>query len=358
MIGTDGIGLDGNGADGIGLDSIGEIVLIDPVLEHFPDYTELLNQKDCKLTHVIDTHTHADHISGGAALKDYTGCVYMMHRNAPAKCVDFSVADGFEWELFGSVSVKILYTPGHTGDSISLVFPEWIFTGDTLFLDDGGAGRDDLPGGDAEAHWESLQRLLELPENLTVYPAHDYRNRKPSSLGRQKTTNPHLTKRSKDDFIRYVDDLRLGPAEWMKDVLKANYACAKDPKAAWIPVDTPACEVKGTMDRNVNEVQVSSIPVEVLKQKLQSGETPVLLDVREEKELNGPLGHLEGITHIPIGSLSRRLGELEPHKEREIVTVCRSGARAHTAAQILSTADFPRVSVMIGGMIAWNAQSD
>ena len=353
MIGTDRIGF-----DKIGTQENGEIVLIDPVLEHFQDYTELLKQNGCKLTHVIDTHTHADHISAGAALKDYTGCVYMMHRNAPAKCVDFCVADGFEWELFGSISVKILYTPGHTGDSISLVFPDWIFTGDTLFLDDAGAGRDDLPGGDAGAHWESLQRLLELPENLTVYPAHEYRNRNPSSLGRQKRTNPHLAKKSKDEFIRYLDDLRLGPAEWMKDVLKANYACAKDPRAAWIPVDTPACEVKGTKDRGVNEAQVSSIPVQVLKQKLQSGGDPILLDVREEGELAGPLGHLEGITHIPIGSLAQRLGELEPYREREIVTVCRSGARAHTAAQILSTADFPRVSVMIGGMIAWNAQSD
>ncbi len=221
-----------------------------------------------------------------------------------------------------------------------------------------GAGRDDLPGGDAGAHWESLQRLLELPENLTVYPAHEYRNRKSSSLGAQKSTNPHLAKRSKDEFIRYIDDLRLGPAEWMKDVVQANYACARDPKAAWIPVDTPACEVKGTMDRGVNEVQVSSIPAEVLKQKFRSGEELVLLDVREEGELTGPLGHLDGITHIPIGSLSQRLKELEPHKERGIVTVCRSGARAHTAAQILSTADFPRVSVLIGGMIAWNAQSD
>jgi rhodanese-related sulfurtransferase len=199
---------------------------------------------------------------------------------------------------------------------------------------------------------------MELPENLTVYPAHEYRNRKASSLGTQKSTNPHLVKRSKDEFIRYIDDLRLGPAEWMKDVLKANYACARDPKAAWIPADTPACEVKGTMDQSVNELQVSSVPVEVLKQKLRSGEKPVLLDVREEKELAGPLGHLEGITHIPIGSLSLRLGELEGYKGKEIITVCRSGARAHTAAQILSAAEFPRVSVLVGGMIAWNAQDD
>ena len=336
----------------IGDNAGGEIALIDPVLEHFQDYIKLLDENGYKLTHVIDTHTHADHISAGAAIKDYAGCSYIMHRNAPAKCVDFSVDDGFKWELFGSVPVKILYTPGHTGDSISLVFPEWIFTGDTLFLDDGGAGRDDLPGGDAGAHWESLQRLMELPEHLMVYPAHEYRDRKVSSLGTQKKTNPHLAPRGKEEFIRYIDDLRLGPADWMKDVLKANYACARNPKAAWIPVDTPACEVKGTLDQGVNELQVSSIPPEVLGQKLEAGEALILLDVREAKELDGPLGHLDGITHIPIGNLSRRFEELE--RDREIVTVCRSGARAHTAAQILSAAGFPKVSVLIGGMIAWN----
>jgi rhodanese-related sulfurtransferase len=257
--------------------------------------------------------------------------------------------------VFGTITVQILHTPGHTEDSMSLVFPDHIFTGDTLFLDDGGAGRDDLPGGNPEAHWESLQRILQLPDDLTVFPAHDYRNRQPSTLGRQKKTNPHLQERTKEEFVRYIEDLRLGPADWMKDVLAANYACARDPKAAWVPVDAPACEVKGTLEKGVNEIEVSAIPPSVLRQKLNAKQPILLLDVREEKELYGELGHIKGIVHIPIGSLAHRLSEID--KDKEIVSICRSGARAHTAAQILKKARFPSVSVLAGGMIAWNKQT-
>lgn len=338
----------------IGVDGSNEIALIDPVLEHVQDYVSMVKDHNLKLTTVIDTHTHADHISGGAALKDITDCEYIMHKKAPALCANFRIDEGFEWKLFDMIPVSVMYTPGHTQDSVSLVLPDRIFTGDALFLDDGGAGRDDLPGGDPGAHWETLQRIRALPENLVVYPAHDYRNRVPSSLYQQKKTNPHLKERSKDEFIVYLEDLKLGAADWMKDVLNANYSCARDPKAAWIPVDTPACEVKGTLEEGVNEMQVISMPPSVLRQKMHSDPEPVLLDVREAHELSGNLGHIDGILHIPIGSLAKRLSDLESEKDREIIIVCRSGARAHTAAQILSKAGFPNVSVLAGGMIAWN----
>ncbi|MBN1290881.1 MAG: MBL fold metallo-hydrolase [Candidatus Latescibacteria bacterium] len=334
-------------------DSI-EIAFIDPVLEHVNDYMNLIKEKGYRLTHVIDTHTHADHISGSASLKDITDCEYIMHKNSPVQCANLRIDDGFEWKLFDTIPITVIYTPGHTNDSVSLLFPDRIFTGDALFLDDGGAGRDDLPGGDSGAHWESLAKFRALPENLIVYPAHDYRNRKPSSIKQQKETNPHLKERSKEDFISYLEDLKLGPADWMKDVLNANYSCARDPKAAWIPVDTPACEVKGTLDLGVNEIQVMSIQPEVLKQKIRSNTSLILLDVREAHELNGNLGHIEGIIHIPIGSLAHRITEIENHKDREIITVCRSGARAFTAAQILTKAGFTKVSVLAGGMIGWN----
>ncbi|MBN1837760.1 MAG: MBL fold metallo-hydrolase [Spirochaetales bacterium] len=343
----------------VGREGADEVVLIDPVLDHLDDYRELLDRKGLTLTRVLDTHTHADHISGAAALKDMLDCPYVMHEAAPAHCAETRVADGDTLELLGE-EVRILHTPGHTKDSISLVFPQWVFTGDALFLDDGGAGRDDLPGGDPGEHWESLRKLERLPEELLVLPAHDYRARQPSSLGRQKTTNPHLKPRTRQEFVRYLEDLRLGPADWMKDVLKANYACARDPKAAWIPLDAPACEVKGTLGAGVNEIEVATITVRELKARLkgprEAGEKPLLLDVREEHELHGELGHLDGIVHIPIGHLAHRLEEVETLGEREIVTVCRSGARAHTAAQILRQAGFPRVSVLEGGMIAWKLQ--
>jgi glyoxylase-like metal-dependent hydrolase (beta-lactamase superfamily II)/rhodanese-related sulfurtransferase len=337
----------------IGNKDTSEVLLVDPVLDHFHDYLELLKSENLELKFVIDTHTHADHISSGPALKDITGCEYMMHDNAMAKCVSTRISDNAELYLMG-IKVNVIYTPGHAKDSISLIFHDRILTGDALFLDSGGAGRDDLPGGDPEEHWESLQKFIRLPDHLIVYPAHDYRNREPSKLGRQKTTNPHLKPRTKDEYMKYIEDLRLGPAEWMKDVLSANYSCARDPKAAWIPVDLPACEVKGTLDHGVNDIPVESISVEDLNRQLTSENPPVLLDVREKKELISELGHLPKIKHIPIGSLTSHLDELEPDKDKKIVTVCRIGARAHTAAQILKQVGFENVLVLEGGMLRWN----
>ncbi len=337
----------------VGVEGSPEVAMIDPVLEHVSDYMRLLDQRKLRLTHVIDTHTHADHISGAAALKDLTSCEYVMHTSAPAHCVTFRVADGFQCHL-GPIPVTVLHTPGHTKDGVCLVFPDKIFTGDTLFLDDAGAGRDDLPGGDPAEHFDSLQRILGLDGELVVYPAHEYRNREPSCLREQKLRNPHLHRRTRAEFVRYLEDLKLGPAEWMKDVLQANYACARDPKAAWIPVDVPACEIKGTLAHGVNDIQVANLPVAELKRRLAENEKPLLLDVREASELTGDLGHIADSVHVPIAQLPSRLKDLDRHKQAEIVTVCRSGGRAHTAAQILTQAGFSHVTVLSGGMIAWN----
>jgi len=338
-------------------DTTKEAVIIDPVLDRVKEFSTLIEQEGLTLTLIIDTHTHADHISGGGTLKDLFGCDYAMHASSPVKCASFHLENGTTLQLFNRFPVSVLHTPGHTRDSVCLIFPEWIFTGDALFLDDGGAGRDDLPGGDPGAHWESLRSLCELPDTLIVHPAHDYHNRKPSSLSRQKSVNPHLKKalEPKEAFVQYLDDLKLGAADWMKDVLTANYACARDPKAVWIPVDLPACEIKGTLAPNANEVITGTILPDKLKQRLLHGEKPLLLDVRESAELDGPLGHLEGIIHIPVGELATRLDELAPFNNKEIISVCRSGGRAATAARILTTAGFSHVRILEGGMIGWNA---
>jgi rhodanese-related sulfurtransferase len=274
-----------------------------------------------------------------------------MHARAPVRCATLRVEDGYQAELAG-VPVQVLHTPGHTQDSLTLVLPDRILTGDVLFLDDGGAGRDDLPGGNPEQHWESLQRLLTLPNHLVVYPAHEYRHRQPSTLGEQRERNPHLRPRTRKEYVRYVEDLKLGPAEWMKAVLQANYACARDPGAAWVPVDVPACEVKGTLVTGVNDQQVATIRPAELKARLDAGQAPMLLDVREPAELAGAEGHLAGAHNLPIGALGGRLAELGD-RGREIVTICRSGGRAHTAAQILQQAGFCDVRVLDGGMVAW-----
>jgi sulfur dioxygenase len=329
-------------------------ILIDPILDHVKDYLKILEAHNLRLTHIIETHSHADHISGAAAIKDQTDCKIIMHENAPARCVDIRVKEGDELNLLGK-SIKVLYTPGHTQDSISLVFEEFnrIFTGDALFLDDGGAGRDDLPGGDPDKHYNSLQKFLNLPDDLVVFPAHEYRRRKPSTLANQKINNPHLRLRTREEFVQYLEDLKLGPADWMHDVLKSNYACARDPGGIWIPVDSPACEVKGTLEIGVNEQVVSSLSVQELKNRFDAKQIPLMIDVREEMELRGPLGHLEDIKHIPLGQLISNLEKLSNLKEEEIILVCRSGARAHTAAQIMQKKEFSKVFVLEGGMKAW-----
>ena len=246
-------------------------------------------------------------------------------------------------------------TPGHTQDSITLVVEDRLLTGDALFLDEGGAGRDDLPGGDAGAHYESLKRLSELDENYIVCPAHDYHGRSPSTLAQQKTTNPHLQLKSKQEFVDYLEDLKLGPADWMHDVLKANYACARDPRAAWIPADSPACEVKGTLAGGANDIQVASISVQELQDMLGQHNKPILIDVRDANELTGELGHLPDVIHIPVVELSSRLPELDANREQMVVTICKSGGRAQTAAQILMQDGFANVRVLDGGMQAWRS---
>ncbi|MHA2226731.1 MAG: MBL fold metallo-hydrolase [Candidatus Hodarchaeales archaeon] len=329
-----------------------ESVLIDPLLDHVDDYLQLLTEQKLTLAHVIDTHSHADHISGAAALKDHTDCSYIMHEKAPARCVSNRVKNEEKIDIFG-ISVKIMYTPGHTKDSISLIFPDRIFTGDALFLDEGGAGRDDLPGGDPGEHYDSIQKFLELPDHLVVYPAHEYRGNQPSSLRKQRASNPHLKPRTREEFGIYLEDLKLGPADWMHDVLNSNYACARNPGGVWVPADSPACEIKGTLEIGVNEQVISSITAQDLRNNLKEKQPPVMIDVREKHELSGILGHIPDIMHIPLPSLVSNLKNLNDLKDREIIIICRSGARAHTAAQIMQKANFSKVFVLGGGMIAY-----
>jgi len=330
-----------------------DVVLVDPVINHFQDYIKLFKDNNYKLTHVIDTHTHADHISAGASLQDATGCEYIMHKNAPPKCVTWKVDNGDVLNLNG-FEFKVLHTPGHTKDSISLIVEDKFLTGDFLFLDSSGAGRDDLPGGNPEEHWESFNLLKKLDDNLVVYPAHEYNNRQPSSLKKQKKTNVHLQKNTKDEFIKYLEDLKLGPAEWMKNVLKANYNCSKKPDAAWIPKDVPACEVKGTLAKGINEIKVDTIDPVNLKNRIDENDNKLyLLDVREDNELHDELGYIKGIRNISITKLENNMNVLKKELDKDIVVICRSGSRAETAGQILKNNNFENVFVLDGGMISW-----
>ena len=328
-------------------------ILIDPIINIAEDYIKILKDNGWLLTHVIDTHTHADHISAGPILREQTRCEYIMHREAPAECVSHRVEDG-EILNINEIKIKVLHTPGHTKDSVSLILDEAIFTGDVLFLDDGGAGRDDLPGGNQKEHWESLLKIRNLPDDLMVYPAHDYGNREPSLLGRQKSTNPNFRLSDIGEYLEYIDNLNLGPEDWMKDVLKANYQCSINPEAAYIPEDNKACEIKGMPELTRETEQLKYIEAKELAELIDNkSEEILLLDIREKHELTEELGHLDGIINIPLGSLMMRIKELEKYKTKKIIVICRSGTRSKKGAIILENAGFEKVLVLNGGMISW-----
>lgn len=332
--------------------------LVDPLLVETDRYMALLRKHGCTLEGVIDTHTHADHLSAGSWLVKETRCFYLMHESSGVKCTTDRVSDALEIDLH-DVKVHLMHTPGHTRDSMCVILPDRILTGDCLFLDEGGAGRDDLPGGDAGMHFESLQRLRHLPDDLTVYPGHDYRRRSPSSLASQKSRNPFFKPTSRDEYINFIQELKLGPAEWMKLVLKANSDCVTDPGAVHIPAGLSACEVQGTMSTCATNQEVEYVSPADLNTQMEMArkygcESPILLDVRESAELTGELGHLPGIIHIPVGALESRIGELDYARNREIVTICKIGGRAKTAAKLLLSTGHVNVKVMTGGMTGWN----
>lgn len=329
-----------------------EIALVDPQLDHLQDYIDLIEAKNYKLKMVIDTHTHADHLSAAAALREKYESMLIMGAKAPAKCVTHRVKEGDVISL-GDIPMKIIETPGHTLDSISIVLPGRILTGDVLFLDEGGAGRDDLPGGSPELHWQSLEKLKRLPEDLVVFPAHDYRGRTPTTLGVQKQRNEFLKFSNQADFVDFINDLILGPAEWMKDVLKANYQCSQDVKAAWVPLDSPSCEVMGTLDPTLEKYPVEEIEPVSLSEMLEKREDFVFLDVRAKKELDGKFGPLPEAKHIPLSSIMNDVSQLSQWRDKKVVTICGSGKRAKIAAQMLKKSGFSAPGYVVGGLKKW-----
>ncbi len=337
----------------IASDKSKEAILVDPVLELAQEYLVGLGKRGLHLRYAINTHTHADHISGTAFIGDRTDAQVIMHRAAPSRCVSMRVDDGFELEL-GEIKLRFLHTPGHTPDSLTLVLPDRIFTGDTLFI--GGAGRTDLPGGDTAAHYDSLfGKLMPLAGKTLVFPAHDYRGKTHSVLAEERRSNPYLQKRTREEYVEWLRNRAQPTPDWMLEVLKANLACAQDPRVAWVPVDSPACDAIPGAGLGVNEESVPTKSIDVLREQLRSRSgRPVVVDVREPDEYNGELGHIDDSLLLPLGQLASRLDDLEPYRDRDIVTVCQSGNRSVSGASILTKAGFSHVSSLEGGMMSWN----
>src|SRR3974390_2783225 len=193
----------------------GEALIIDPVLEKVDRYLQLVHELDLKLVKAVDTHLHADHITGLGALRDRTHCVTVMGEQTRADVVSMRVAEGDTIQIEG-LSLRALYTPGHTDDSYCYVMGDRVFTGDTLLIR--GTGRTDFQNGSARAQYDSIfYRLLKLPEETLVYPAHDYKGDTVSTIGEERRCNPRLQVKSIDDYVKLMNNLNL-PKPKMMDV--------------------------------------------------------------------------------------------------------------------------------------------
>ena len=184
-----------------------EAVIIDPVIENVDNYIKILGELDLKLVKVIDTHIHADHVTGATKLKQATNCTTLMGEHTPADAVEIKVKDGEIIEI-DNLKIKSLYTPGHTSDSYSFLLDNYLFSGDTLLIN--GTGRTDFQNGSSKDAYNSLfNNLLKLPEETLVYPGHDYNGKFSSTIGNEKKFNPRLQVKSEDEYVDIMSKLNL-----------------------------------------------------------------------------------------------------------------------------------------------------
>tara|TARA_R110000787_G_scaffold123580_8_gene234645 strand:- start:9594 stop:10289 length:696 start_codon:yes stop_codon:yes gene_type:complete len=206
-----------------------EAVIIDPVKELVDQYLSLINDLDLRLVRAIDTHTHADHITGLGDLRDRTDCVTIMGEFTKAACVSSSIREGETVSIDG-VKLRALYTPGHTNESFSFVLnpdkPSAVFTGDVLLIR--GSGRTDFQGGDPHKSWDSIvNKLFALPPETTVYPCHDYKGWTSSSIGEEMRANPRLAGKTEAEYVEIMNNLNLPDPKLMDIAVPANLACGQ-----------------------------------------------------------------------------------------------------------------------------------
>ena len=184
-----------------------EALIIDPVIENVSKYINVLKELDLKLVKVIDTHIHADHITGASTLRDQTKCITIMGEQTPAETVEIKVKDE-EIIKLDKLKIKALYTPGHTSDSYSFLMDKYLFSGDTLLIN--GTGRTDFQNGNSKDAYNSLfNKLLKLPDETLLYPAHDYKGETVSTIGKEKKFNPRLQVRNAEEYVEIMKNLNL-----------------------------------------------------------------------------------------------------------------------------------------------------
>ncbi len=309
-------------------------VVVDPESSQTERYLALAARSGLRIHYVIDTHTHADHFSGSQSLARQLGVPVVMHRKSPAPFVGLHVDDG-ESIVVGTLRLRVLYTPGHTEDSICLVLPDRVLTGDTLLI--GATGRTDLPTGDPEQLYESLfGSLLKLPPEIAVFPAHDYKGRGHSTLAEEIATNPRLQKTTRGEFIEQMRALDLKMPTHLTEALRTNRSGGK------------------TVEQLIAEAasRVPFMAMEEVRRRLDASDRDlVLLDVREREAFLA--GHIPGAVNLPRGQLELRIDDILPDPTRRIVVYCEFGKISTLAAATLQSMGFGRAVALDGGIRTW-----
>jgi sulfur dioxygenase len=313
----------------------GEALIIDPVLEKVDRYLQLIAELDLHLVKAVDTHLHADHITGLGALRDRTHCITVMGENTKADVVSMRLAEGDKLTIKG-VSMDVLYTPGHTDDSYSFLMGDRVFTGDTLLIR--GTGRTDFQNGDARKQYDSIfGKLLRLPEDTLVYPAHDYKGDTVSTIGEEKRYNPRLQIKSVDEYVALMASLNL-PNPKMMDVavpsnMRVGLAQAEIARRGWALQAPQAIALVGRPD-------IAFVDLRETGERLKHGSIP--------GALHAPYGDLQD--NIRAGGMLR---ELARATDRRIVFYCAFGERSAMAVQAAQDAGMVAALHIEGGIDAW-----
>jgi len=326
-------------------ESTRQAVLIDPVFEQVRRDSALIDELGLKLRWTLETHVHADHVTGAWLLREKLGSRIALAAASTAEGADRLLAAGDRIE-FGKRCLDVRATPGHTNGCLTYVVDDRsaAFTGDALLIR--GCGRTDFQQGSADTLYRSVhEQVFTLPEECLLYPAHDYRGLTVTSVSEEKLYNPRLGGQiMPEDFVGYMTNLGLPHPKQMDIAVPANLRCgrpdhpAESPAQDWAPLTYTFA--------GIWEVQP-----QWLEEHLRAVQ---ILDVREPTEFNGSLGHVPGARLIPLGALAERSTELS--KELPVVTVCRSGARSAQATVLLGKAGFTKVANLSGGMLRWRAQ--
>jgi len=330
------------------LASDGEAVLIDPVYEQHARDAALVRELGVTLVSTLDTHAHADHVTGAWLMKNALGSRIGVEAATGAQGMDDALEDGAR-VAFGSRELLVRSTPGHTDGCLTFILDDesMAFTGDCLMIR--GAGRTDFQQGSAAALFRSIKDVIfALPETCLIYPGHDYSGRTVTTVDEERRHNPRVGGNANEtDFVGYMNNLGLPHPKQIAIAVPANLQCGKPEEPP-----TPAqCDAWGPVVRSY--ANLPEIDPEWVGRHLDDVE---LLDVREASELNDEeLGHIAGARHIPIGELAARASELP--KGRPIVVVCRSGKRSAQGTVILRRAGLTSVANLKGGMINWAALS-